>query len=38
VTAERRELLWQEMDHCLALADRISDALGEQASAEASAD
>lgn len=23
VTANRRELLWQEMDHCLALADRI---------------
>ena len=38
VTAERRELLWQEMDHCLALADRISDPLGEQTSAEASAD
>ena len=26
VTAERRELLWQEMDRCLALADRL-DAL-----------
>ena len=26
VTAERRELLWQEMDQCLALADRISSA------------
>lgn len=24
VTPERRELLWQEMDQCLALADRIS--------------
>jgi hypothetical protein len=24
VTAERRELLWQEMDQCLALADRLS--------------
>jgi hypothetical protein len=23
VDAQRRELLWQEMDHCLALADRI---------------
>jgi hypothetical protein len=23
VSAERRELLWQEMDHCLALADRL---------------
>ena len=34
VTAERRELLWQEMDQCLALADRLSDALGDQHSAE----
>ena len=24
VTAERRQLLWEEMDHCLALADRLS--------------
>ena len=24
VSAERRELLWQEMDHCLALADRLT--------------
>jgi len=24
VTAERRELLWQEMDRCLELADRLS--------------
>ena len=24
VTAERRELLWEEMDQCLALADRLS--------------
>jgi C4-dicarboxylate-specific signal transduction histidine kinase len=23
VTSQRRELLWEEMDHCLALADRI---------------
>jgi hypothetical protein len=38
VTAERRVLLWQEMDQCLALADRLSDALGDQHSAEASAD
>jgi hypothetical protein len=38
VTAERRELLWQEMDQCLALADRLSDALGDQHSAEASVD
>ena len=26
VTAERCELLWQEMDQCLALADRLSHA------------
>jgi len=26
VTAERRQLLWEEMDHCLALADRLSAA------------
>ena len=26
VTAERRELLWEEMDQCLALADRLSTA------------
>ena len=26
VTAQRRELLWQKMDQCLALADRISAA------------
>ena len=38
VTAERRELLWQEMDQCLALADRLSDALRDQKSAEASVD
>ena len=25
VTAERRQLLWQEMDHCLTLADRLSE-------------
>lgn len=24
VAADRRELLWQEMDRCLALADRLS--------------
>jgi len=24
VSAERRDLLWQEMDQCLALADRLS--------------
>ena len=27
VTSERRELLWQEMDQCLALADRLSAGL-----------
>ncbi len=27
VTAERRELLWQEMDRCLALAERIEQHL-----------
>jgi hypothetical protein len=26
VTAERRQLMWEEMDHCLALADRLSAA------------
>jgi hypothetical protein len=26
VTAERRKLLWEEMDHCLGLADRLSAA------------
>jgi len=26
VTAERRQLLWEEMDHCLELADRLSAA------------
>lgn len=25
VSAERRDLLWQEMDHCLELADRLED-------------
>ncbi|MEB3260675.1 MAG: hypothetical protein VKP63_08630 [Cyanobacteriota bacterium] len=24
VTSERRQLLWEEMDHCLALADRLT--------------
>jgi hypothetical protein len=27
VTSSRRELLWQEMDRCLALAERIDAAL-----------
>ena len=26
VTSERRELLWEEMDRCLELADRLSEA------------
>lgn len=29
VTAERRQLLWAEMDRCLALADRLADAAGD---------
>ena len=29
VTAERRQLLWEEMDQCLALADRLSAAQAE---------
>lgn len=28
VSADRRELLWQEMDRCLALADRLSEFCG----------
>jgi len=31
VTAERRELLWEEMDQCLALADRLSSAQADHA-------
>jgi hypothetical protein len=27
VTCERRDLLWEEMDRCLALADRLDQAL-----------
>ena len=34
VTAERRELLWDEMDRCLALADRLSEAMNDQKSTE----
>jgi hypothetical protein len=30
VSSDRRELLWQEMDRCLALADRLSDLCDEQ--------
>jgi hypothetical protein len=30
VTAQRRTLLWEEMDRCLGLADRISAALPEE--------
>ena len=29
VTAERRQLLWAEMDRCLALGDRLADAAGD---------
>jgi len=29
VTAERRELLWREMDRCLELANRIADGSGD---------
>ena len=29
VSADRRELLWEEMDRCLALADRLSEASAE---------
>jgi len=31
VTSERRELLWEEMDRCLELADRLSTARLDQA-------
>ena len=34
VTAERRELLWREMDQCLALADRLSLAQADPADQE----
>jgi hypothetical protein len=34
VTAQRRERLWQEMDRCLALADRLSDALEDESGAD----
>ena len=30
VTSERRELLWEEMDRCLELADRLSGAQLDQ--------
>jgi hypothetical protein len=30
VTSERRELLWEEMDRCLELADRLSGARLDQ--------
>ena len=35
VHASRRELLWQEMDRCLALAERIGASLEVSASLEA---
>ena len=31
VTDQRRELLWQEMDQCLALADRLAAAFPAEA-------
>ncbi len=31
VSPDRRELLWEEMDRCLALADQLADPLGEEA-------
>jgi hypothetical protein len=34
VTAERRELLWEEMDRCLALADRLSALLSGESTAD----
>ena len=34
VTAQRRELLWEEMDRCLELADRLSDALEDEPGAD----
>jgi hypothetical protein len=34
VTAQRRALLWEEMDRCLGLADRISAALPEEGPAD----
>ena len=37
VTAERRELLWDEMDRCFALADRLSEAMYDQKSTESTA-
>ena len=36
VTAERRELLWAEMDRCLELADRLSEALADVPAADGS--
>ncbi len=35
MAASRRELLWQEMDRCLALAERIGASLEGSASLEA---
>ena len=37
VSADRRELLWQEMDRCLALADQLSE-LCDDPALDASAD
>lgn len=36
VTAERRELLWAEMDRCLNLADRLSEAMAAEPAADGS--
>jgi predicted dithiol-disulfide oxidoreductase (DUF899 family) len=37
VTAERRELLWAEMDRCLELADHLSEAMADAPAADGSA-
>ncbi|WP_250544863.1 hypothetical protein [Synechococcus sp. LA31] len=36
VTSERRELLWEEMDRCLELADRLSAQLPDEPMADGS--
>jgi hypothetical protein len=35
VTSQRRELLWQEMDRCLELADRLSDLCSQETEPQA---
>ena len=37
VTSERRELLWEEMDRCLELADRLCAQLPDEPMADGSA-